>query len=60
MLQSNECILPGDSGGPHYASNTAYGITSGGNKTGPCVAYIQSITQAENVLNVNVSHENVP
>jgi hypothetical protein len=58
MMESSACAQAGDSGGPHYAYGVAYGITSGGAEgNGRCYTFIQSITQAENILNVNVSHE---
>ena len=58
MMESNACQNPGDSGGPHFRLGIAYGIHSGGTSGGTsCYSVIQPVTQAENVLNVNVSHD---
>ncbi len=55
LARTSYCSLGGDSGGPVYAGNTAYGIHVAGG-TG-CVAYYQGIRGAENLMNVNVSFD---
>ena len=57
MMESNACSQPGDSGGPHFKVHIAYGIHSGGAIDGSCSSVIQPIQQAENLLNVDLSHE---
>ena len=56
--QANFCVIPGDSGGPNYASHRAYGLTSGYIQgADPCVSFYQGIRAAQNLLNVNVETE---
>ncbi len=54
----NACNWLGDSGGPWFFANTAYGIHNAGDNGGgaPCEghAYYQEITQATNDLNVSI------
>ncbi|MDH5327095.1 MAG: S1 family peptidase [Gammaproteobacteria bacterium] len=55
--QANYCAVKGDSGGPLYASHTAYGLISGGILgVSPCVSFYQGILGAESKMNVNVLH----
>jgi hypothetical protein len=51
------CTSRGDSGGPIFAGNTAYGIVSGMSLDSPCTSYYQGIRGAENLMNVNVSFD---
>lgn len=53
LTEANYCHTNGDSGGPVYAGNTAYGIHQGNGGTA-CTALYQGIRGAENVLNVDV------
>lgn len=55
LARTSYCSMGGDSGGPVYASNTAYGIHVAGSSG--CVAYYQGIRGAENAMNVNVSFD---
>lgn len=55
LARTSYCSLGGDSGGPVYAGNTAYGIHVAG--ADGCVAYYQGIRGAENLMNVNVSFD---
>jgi streptogrisin C len=50
------CSRRGDSGGPIFAGNTAYGILSG-LVEGDCTSYYQGIRGAENLMNFNVSFD---
>jgi hypothetical protein len=54
LAQANYCTTPGDSGGPVFAGNTAYGIVSGHGAT-TCTSFYQVIRVAENLMNFNVS-----
>jgi len=53
--ESNVCAVSGDSGAPMFASNTAYGLMSGGYSL--CDTVYQGIHAAENALNVNVAFD---
>jgi len=55
LARTSYCSQGGDSGGPVYVSNTAYGIHVAG--ADGCVAYYQGIRGAENLMNVNVSFD---
>lgn len=57
MMQSSACGAAGDSGGPHFNLHIAYGIHSGSSTSGACQSTIQPVQQAENLLNVDLSHE---
>lgn len=50
------CGARGDSGGPVFASNTAYGLVQGGDtdQQGRCITYYQGILAAESRLGVQV------
>ena len=52
LARARYCQQDGDSGGPVYAYNNAYGIHHGGNAS--CSAVFQSVVDAQNGLNVNV------
>lgn len=52
MAVTTFCAQTGDSGAPVYASNTAYGLVSGG--AGLCTSYYQSIVAAQNGMNVDI------
>ncbi len=56
LIQTTVCAEGGDSGGPLFAGNTAYGLTSGG--SGNCstggTTYFQPVTEALNAYGVNV------
>jgi hypothetical protein len=54
MAKTNYCRGRGDSGGPVYASGTAYGLHGAGSG---CTGYYQGIRAAENLMNVNVAFE---
>ncbi len=56
--EANFCVIPGDSGGPNYASHLAYGLTSGyvvG--ASPCRSFYQGAAGAAALLNVRISTE---
>lgn len=55
MVSSTLCTTSGDSGGPVFARNTAYGLISGGGL--PCETFYEPIITAENAMRVNVSHD---
>jgi streptogrisin C len=56
--EANFCVIPGDSGGPNYASHRAYGLTSGYvPNASPCRSFYQGAAGAANLLNVNISTE---
>ncbi|MEV8378683.1 S1 family peptidase [Kribbella sp. NPDC056861] len=56
LIRTNVCAEHGDSGGPLFYRNFAFGLTSGG--TGDCqtggVTYFQPVVEALNVYGVNV------
>jgi hypothetical protein len=52
LFKINYCSMGGDSGGPVYASNTAYGIHQGGASL--CGSVYQGIVAAQNGMNVDV------
>jgi predicted secreted protein len=54
---SGTCQWGGDSGGPWFFANTAYGIHNGNNAPSPCEgnAFYQEITQATDALGVTVA-----
>jgi hypothetical protein len=54
---ANSCNYFGDSGGPWFFANTAYGIHNAGDGAGPCQghAYYQEITDATSALGVSVA-----
>ena len=52
---NNSCTVPGDSGGPWWAGQKAYGLSSGrGVRNSRCVSYYQGVTAALNALNVSL------
>ena len=53
--EANYCAQKGDSGGPVFASNTAYGLESAGNPFNACDNFYQGIRASENAMNVNVT-----
>lgn len=53
--RTSYCHADGDSGGPVYASNKAFGIHVGG-PDGVCVGWYQGIKEAETDMRVNVAH----
>jgi hypothetical protein len=52
LAKTNYCGMGGDSGGPVYASNTAYGIHQGGASL--CGSVYQGIVAAQNGMNVDI------
>jgi hypothetical protein len=50
------CSQPGDSGGPVFANNTAYGIHSGWIE-GTCNGYYQGVQGAEKLMNFKVAFD---
>lgn len=56
LIQTDVCAEPGDSGGPLYDGNTAYGLTSGG--LGDCDSggetFFQPVEEALNHYNVKI------
>jgi hypothetical protein len=54
LAEANYCTMPGDSGGPVFAGNTAYGLVSG-HVPNTCSSFYQVIRVAENLMNFNVS-----
>lgn len=57
LVRSTLCVIPGDSGAPVYATHTAYGIVAAYGSGDRCDVLYQDIQNAENLMNVNVSHE---
>lgn len=57
LAQANLCVRPGDSGGPVYSYNTAYGLVSGHINGTACASLYQGVRGAENLLNVNVAFD---
>ena len=55
LAVADYCALDGDSGGPVFAGNTAYGIHSGSSNSNQCLTYYQGIRGAENLMGFNVS-----
>lgn len=54
--EANFCVIPGDSGGPVYASHRAYGLTSGHVPgASPCRSFYQGAAGAQNLMNVNIA-----
>jgi hypothetical protein len=52
LARANFCGTNGDSGGPVYAQNTAYGLHVAG--ASYCDSYYQGIRPAQNLLNVDI------
>jgi len=57
LLRATYCRSGGDSGGPVYAMNVAYGIHVAGGGGG-CDAYFMSVKRSEDLMNVDVLHTN--
>jgi Trypsin len=56
--QANFCVKEGDSGGPVYAVNVAYGLVSGfQSNILECISFYQGVRAAKILLGVNVSHD---
>jgi Trypsin len=54
--EANFCVIPGDSGGPVYASHNAYGLVSGRVVgASPCRSFYQGAAGAQNLMNVNIA-----
>ena len=53
--EANYCAHNGDSGGPVFASHTAYGLDVAGSNSNSCDNFYQGIRAAENAMNVNVT-----
>jgi hypothetical protein len=55
LASANFCGQGGDSGGPVYADNIAYGLHVTGTSEGSCYSFYQGIVGAENAMNVKVA-----
>lgn len=56
LQRANFCVYPGDSGGPVYANNTAYGLVSGYRISDNCAASLfMRVVSASILLNVRVA-----
>ena len=59
LARANFCASAGDSGSPVFAGHVAFGILSGGSRSGvnQCSSLFEPIQTAEKLLNVNVAHD---
>lgn len=55
-LRASYCSVDGDSGGPVYATNTAFGVHEGRLSIGLCDAVATRARVAEDLMNVNITH----
>lgn len=55
LVEASICAIPGDSGGPVFAHNTAYGLLIG--TASLCDAVFEPARTEEDLLNVSISHD---